>query len=54
MQAAPGLLSRALNQHRINLREVIRLSVITYDLLYLHPDYAPATLLQDLRDGLRL
>ena len=54
VQAAPGLLSRALNQHRINLREVIRLSVITYDLLYLHPDYAPATLLQDLRDGLRV
>ena len=50
--AAPGLLSRALSQHRINLREVIRLAVMLCDLLYLHPDYAPDELLQDLRRGL--
>ncbi len=41
VKAAPGLLSRALNQHRINLRELIRLSVVIFDLLYLHSDYTP-------------
>jgi len=54
VKAAPGLLSRALNQHQINLREVIRLAVTTGDLLYLHADYAPQTLLQELAKGLRL
>ncbi|HZB94460.1 MAG TPA: BREX system ATP-binding domain-containing protein [Herpetosiphonaceae bacterium] len=54
VQAVPGLLSRALSQHRINLREVIRLAVITYDLLYLHPDYTADALLEELRRGLRL
>jgi hypothetical protein len=53
IKVVPGLLSRALNQHRINLRELIRLAVITYDLLYLHPDYTPDVLLQELRQGLR-
>ncbi len=51
---APGLLSRALNQHQINLREVIRLAVTTSDLLYLHADYTPETLLEELAKGLRL
>ncbi len=50
----PGLLARALNQHRINLREVIRLAVTSYDLLYLHPDYLPDALLDELAGGLRL
>ncbi len=54
VKAVPGLLSRALNQHRINLRELIRLAVVTFDLLYLHPDYTPETLLQELTKGLRL
>jgi hypothetical protein len=54
MRHAPGLLSRALNQHRINLREVIRLTVMTFDLLYLHPDYAPEALLGELTHGLRV
>jgi hypothetical protein len=54
VRAVPGLLSRALNQHRINVRELIRLAVITFDLLYLHPDYTPGTLLQELTKGLRL
>jgi hypothetical protein len=54
LRAAPGLLSRALNQHRINLRELIRLSVATFDLLYLHSDYTPELLLQELTKGLRL
>jgi hypothetical protein len=54
VRVVPGLLSRALNQHRINLREVIRLAVIVCDLLYLHPDYAPEQLLQELSKGLRV
>jgi hypothetical protein len=54
VKTAPGLLSRALNQHQINLREVIRLAVTTSDLLYLHADYAPETLLEELAKGLRV
>jgi hypothetical protein len=54
VRTAPGLLSRALNQHQINLREVIRLAVTTDDLLYLHADYAPETLLEELAKGLRV
>jgi hypothetical protein len=54
LKAVPGLLSRALNQHRINLRELIRLAVITLDLLYLHADYSPEMLLRELTKGLRL
>lgn len=54
VRAVPGMLSRALGQHRINLRELIRLSVIVGDLLYLHPDYTPETLLQELTKGLQL
>jgi hypothetical protein len=53
-QVVPTLLSRALNQHRINLREVIRVAVIACDLLYLHPNYQPDTLLEELTHGLRL
>lgn len=50
----PSQLARALGQHRINLREVIRIAVSTYDLLLLYPDYAPETLLSELTKGLRL
>ncbi len=52
--AAPGLLARALTLHRINLREVIRLAVTIYVLLYLHESYDYATLLEELQHGLRL
>lgn len=51
---APGLLSRALSQHRINLRELIRTAVTLCDLLYLHADYEQDDLLGDLRRGLRV
>jgi hypothetical protein len=50
--AVPGMLSRTLAQHRINLRELIRISVAIYDLLYLHEDYSSDTILQELADGL--
>ncbi|MDZ4719318.1 MAG: BREX system ATP-binding domain-containing protein [Roseiflexaceae bacterium] len=52
--AVPAHLARALNQHRINLREVIRLAVVTCDLLFLHSDYPAETLLADLTNGLRV
>lgn len=51
---APGLLSRALAQHRINLRELIRASVTTCDLLHLYGDYAPDSLLSELKVGLKV
>jgi hypothetical protein len=54
VKIAPGLLSRALSQHRINMREVIRLGVTVCDLLFLHPDYAPATLVEELAKGLKV
>ena len=51
---APGLLSRALSQHRINLRELIRASVTTCDLLHIYPDYVPEALLSELKAGLKV
>jgi hypothetical protein len=54
VRSVPGLLARALGQHRINLREVIRLAVTSCDLLFLHPDYAPSTLVAELSKGLRV
>ena len=52
MRTVPGLLSRTLGQHRINLRELIRLAVTVCDLLYLHAEYQPAVLLEELSRGL--
>ncbi len=54
VQVAPGLLARPLSQHRINVREVIRLAVTVCDLLYLHADYSPRAALQELAQGLGL
>jgi hypothetical protein len=50
----PALLHRALGQHRINLRELIRDAVTVCDMLYLHRDYQPDTLLDELRRGLKV
>jgi hypothetical protein len=52
LSTVPGLLSRALNQHRINLRELIRTAVTICDLLYLHDDYSPETAVHELKQGL--
>ncbi len=52
--SVPSMLSRTLAQHRINLRELIRISVAIYDLLYLYEDYSSDTILQELADGLEL
>jgi hypothetical protein len=54
VSTVPGILSRMLSQHRINLRELIRASVSIYDLLYLYEDYTPEAALQELADGLGL
>lgn len=54
VRSTPALLSRALNQHRVNLREVIRMSVIVCDLLFLYPDYDPDALLAELAQGLHV
>lgn len=50
--AVPAMLARALGQHRINLREVIRLAVTACDLLFLYPDYQPDVLADELARGL--
>ncbi len=52
--SAPGMLSRALSQHRINLRQLIRTAVTVCDLLYLHPDYQPSELVEELKRGLKM
>lgn len=51
---APRLLWSALNQHRINVREVIRASVTICDLLHVYGDYAETDLLGELKSGLRV
>lgn len=53
-QHAPAYLSRALAQHRINLRQLIRTAVSVCDLLYLHQDYTSDDLLSDLQQGLKV
>ncbi len=52
--SATEMLSRALGQHRVNLRQLIRTAVTVCDLLYLYPDYLPAKLLEELKRGLRV
>jgi hypothetical protein len=50
----PRMVYRALAQHRINLREMIRTSVTVCDLLHVYSDYAPDNLLEELRHGLKI
>ncbi|MBL8155556.1 MAG: DUF2791 family P-loop domain-containing protein [Anaerolineae bacterium] len=51
---APKLLKLALDQHRINLREVIRASVTICDLLHVYDEYVGTDLLGELKSGLRV
>jgi len=51
---AAELLSRALSQHRLNLRELIRAAVSVCDLMFLYADYTPETLLAELKRGLKV
>jgi hypothetical protein len=54
LSTVPKLLSQTLNQHRINLRELIRTSVAIFDLFHLYDDYTSEGILEDLREGLNL
>jgi hypothetical protein len=38
---------------RLSMRRVVRLAVELYDLLYLHPEYDVATLLDELREQVK-
>ncbi|MDJ0752207.1 MAG: DUF2791 family P-loop domain-containing protein [Ardenticatenaceae bacterium] len=48
-RGAAELLARGLRNGRLSMRSIVRLAVELYDLLYLHPDYDVATLLDELR-----
>ena len=52
--STPAQLARALGQHRINLRELIRTAVTVCDLPYLYRDYPPDDLLAELKRGLKV
>lgn len=47
------LLAQGLRNGRLSMRQTVRLAVELYDLLYLHPDYDVATLLDELRNQVR-
>ncbi|MCA9980691.1 MAG: DUF2791 family P-loop domain-containing protein [Anaerolineales bacterium] len=46
-------LAQGLRHGRLSMRSIVRLAVELYDLLYLHPDYDVATLLDELRQQVR-
>ncbi|MBK7177273.1 MAG: DUF2791 family P-loop domain-containing protein [Chloroflexi bacterium] len=46
-------LAQGLRNGRLSMRSIVRLAVELYDLLYLHPDYDVATLLDELRQQVR-
>ncbi len=52
LENVAAVLSRTLSQHRINLRQLIQLTVTICDLMFLHPDYEEQTLLHELSTGL--
>ena len=52
-QGAAEQLTQGMRNDRLNIRAVMRLSVELFDLLYLHPDYSAAALLDDLRQSWR-
>lgn len=46
-------LAQGLRNGRLSMRSIVRLAVELYDLLYLHPDYDVATLLDELRSQVK-
>ncbi|MCB8965507.1 MAG: DUF2791 family P-loop domain-containing protein [Ardenticatenaceae bacterium] len=46
-------LAMGVRNGRLSMRSVVRLAVELFDLLYLHPDYPVATLLDELREQVR-
>ncbi len=52
-RGAAELLAAGVRNGRLSMRAVVRLAVELFDLLYLHPDYDIATLLDELRQQVR-
>lgn len=52
LDATSMVLSKVLSQHRLNMRQLIQLAVTVCDLMFLHADYAPALLQEELTRGL--
>ncbi len=52
LRSAPRALARGLNEHQINLRQLIKLLVEACDLLYVYDDYTPTTLINELMNAL--
>lgn len=52
-RAAAEVLSQGMRSGALNIRALVRLTTELYDLLYLHPDYDIAFLLDDLRTLIR-
>lgn len=52
-RGAAELLAQGMRNDRLSIRGVVRLAVELYDLLYLHPDYDPAAMLDELRGQVR-
>src|SRR5258708_22558011 len=52
LEKASTMLSKTLHQHRINLRQLIQLTVTCCDLMFLHQDYESESLLKELGHGL--
>jgi hypothetical protein len=50
----PSFLSRSLSQHRINLRELIRVAVSIFDILYAYPDYETEQVVSEVKRGLKV
>ena len=46
-------LAQGMRNDRLNIRAVVRLAVELYDLLYLHPEYEVASLLDELRSQMK-
>jgi hypothetical protein len=52
-RAAAEHLAQGMRGNRLSIRGAVRLSVELFDLLYLHPEYEAAPLLEELRDQMR-
>ena len=46
-------LALGMRNDKLSIRGIVRLAVELYDLLYLHPEYDTATLLDELREQMR-
>ncbi|HSH05899.1 MAG TPA: BREX system ATP-binding domain-containing protein [Anaerolineae bacterium] len=51
-RAAAEIIAQSVRHGRLAIRQVVRLAVELFDLLYLHPDYDAATLIEELRQNI--